>query len=74
MKIRIEVKSLSETCGNFRYYASCPLSKAILMVNPVKKCFNKDVLELLAKEGVKIEYIGRKTNFLDELGAKHVEE
>jgi len=73
MKLRIEVRNLNNTCGNFRYYPASSLAEAILKVNPVKKCFNKDVLELLVKEGMELEYIGRKSKFLDGLGAKHLD-
>lgn len=79
MKMKLLVKSIRETLGKEHYFPDCPISRALVMCKFIKQIrenpqiLPRDVQNFLS-EGIEVEYRGRRSETLDQLGAKKVDE
>lgn len=77
--MKILVKPSSETLGKEFYFPDCPISRALVMCKFVKtirenpRILPRDVQNFM-KEGIDVEYRGRRSETLDQLGATKTDE
>ena len=79
IKMRIIVKPIIETCGRERYFPDCQLSRALCKSKIIAgrrekpNILPRDV-EAFINENIAVEYSGRQSATLDNLGAEQVDE